>query len=450
MITTLAKRLHGSVVVAANLRGQSRIPFLSRDRIEALRDERVRRVVRHAARAVPFYRDWFTGERLDPRDIRTAADLERLPLLDRSLVRSQPRLFLAESGDAAGALSFLTSGSTGAPAEIWHDRRSLLANIAYGERERLPVVQLSGRFRPKELYAGYETSTFKKVIAFYETNVLMPLRPQRRFVSLNEPVERVAAVAEEERPDVLTGYGGWLDLFFKTVHAKGIMLPPLKLVLYMGEALPHGSRAFIEEHFRVPVLSRYNAVEAFKIGFCCERGGAFHLHEDLCHVRIAGAGGRTVPVGEPGEVVISNLVNRATVLLNYPIGDVAALSPAACPCGRTFRLLAELEGRTEDVLSLAGGSSVHPRSVWEVFKGEPGLLQYQLTQHELQKFELKVATSDEDAFKGVLDRTLPRLRRLLGPGAGIAAVRTGEVRRLPGEKFRAVASRCGQTASSAP
>ena len=67
--------------------------------------------------------------------------------------------------------------------------------------------------------------------------------------------------------------------------------------------------------------------------------------------------------GEQGEVVISNLVNGASVLLNYPVGDVAAMSTAPCPCGRTFRSLSELEGRVEDILPLADGRFVHPLSV---------------------------------------------------------------------------------------
>ncbi len=124
--------------------------------------------------------------------------------------------------------------------------------------------------------------------AFYEENTLLPVRPRRSFVSLLEPIEKIAAIANAERPDVLVGYGGWIDLFFKTIAARGIDLRPPKMVMYMGEALPHGAREYIERRFGIPVLSRYNAVEAFKIGFFCEHRTGFHIHEDLCHVRIVG------------------------------------------------------------------------------------------------------------------------------------------------------------------
>ena len=96
---------------------------------------------------------------------------------------------------------------------------------------------------------------------------------------------------------------------------------------------PHGGREFIEGTFGIPVFSRYNAMEAFKIGFFCEQRSGFHIHDDLCHVRIVGDDGQTLPPGQQGQVVISNLVNRATVLLNYRLGDVASISTARCACG---------------------------------------------------------------------------------------------------------------------
>ncbi len=440
------KKLYGSAVIAANLPGQGRIPFLPREQLEALRDRRIRRMVAYAARSVPYYREMFAREGIDPRQIRGAADLDRLPILDRELVRTQPRLFIAQTPATRNALSFLTSGSTGAPIEVHHDQRSLLANIAFGERERGPVNRACGLFRPKELYVGYETSTFKKVIAFYEQSVLFPVRPQRRFVSLLEPIDKIAAIADAERPDVLVGYGGWIDLFFKTIAARGIKVRLPKMVMYMGEALPHGGRAFIEENFGIPVMSRYNAVESFKIGFFCEERSGFHVHEDLCHVRIVEPDGRTAQLGEQGQVVISNLINRASVLLNYPIGDVGSISDATCPCGRTFKLLSELEGRVEDILPLADGRFVHPRSLWEVFKHDSRVLQYQLTQHELQRFELKLVTEDEPAFQQAFELALPKLKRVLGQDAIIEASRRSEFDRGTGRKFRAVTSLCGRCA----
>ena len=259
-----------------------------------------------------------------------------------------------------------------------------------------------------------------------------------------ESPEAVATIVNAEHPDVLVGYGGWIDLFFRTVAALGIDLHRPKLVMYMGEALPVGGRAFIEEAFDIPVLSRYNAVEAFKIGFYCEQRSGFHVHEDVCHVRVTSPDGQTAAPGEQGSVVISNLLNRASVLLNYPIGDLASMQPGSCGCGRTLNVLSELEGRVEDILPLSDGRFVHPRAVWQVFKADRAVLQYQLLQHEPERFELTLTTLDEPAFHTSLARAMPELVRLLGPSAVIDAKRRNELDGRADRKFRAVASLCGR------
>ena len=341
MIGHLPRKVYGSAVVAAGLRGQRRVAYLPRAEIEARRDRRIRSTVRYAARHVPFYRDYFNRAGIDPRTLRHAGDLEVLPLLDKDLVRAEPELFRADTAAGRNALSFLTSGSTGRPMRVYHDRRSLLLNLPYGERERHPVSVACERFRPTELYVGNETAVIRDLTDFYREHVLMP-PARRRFVSVREPIEAIVELLDRDRPDVLTGYGGWIHRFFQEVAARRLTVRLPKMVMYMAEALPPGGRELIEGRFGVPVYSRYGAAEAFKIGFTCERRGGFHLQEDLCHVRVVRDDGADAAPGEEGEVVLSNLVNRGTVLLNYPIADIGVLSPVPCRCGRTFKLLAAL------------------------------------------------------------------------------------------------------------
>jgi phenylacetate-coenzyme A ligase PaaK-like adenylate-forming protein len=439
----LLKRLGGSLVVMAHLPAQRRIPHLSRRRIEARRDAAVRRIVAYAARTVPHYRELFAREGIDPRGIRGVRELDAMPLLDAEAVRADPERFTSESRRAGDALA-LVSGSVTGPLVLRHDRRSVLANIAYGERERAPVIQLcGGSFRPRELHIGYETSNFRKVLEFYAQNTRLP-RPHRESLSMVAPFEDIVAAINSVRPDLLTAYGGFLDVFFRTVVARGAEIHAPRVVMYVGETLPADRREWIERELGARVMSRYCATEAFKIGYFCEERTGFHLHDDLCHVRVLRPDGRDAAPDEPGEVVISNLVNHGTVLLNYPMGDLAAISSVDCPCGRGHRLLSELHGRVEDMLPLANGEHLHPRAVWSVFKEDPRVLQYQLVQHDLRRFALKLVTADVEAFARSRDRAVQELRALLGGEAEIETTRHVQLGREERErtgKFRAVESR---------
>ncbi len=435
-------------MIAVHLR-ERRVPHWSRERIEARRDARVQRIVRHAARHVPHYRDLFGDIGLNARDIRTVADLRTLPLLDRKQVRNEPRRFLSET--AHHTLPQRTSGSTGTPMEVLHDRSSILANIAYGEREREVVLGLVGAgFRPRELYVGFEGSNFLKVLEFTTANARLPVRPRRRAVAMTEPVEDIIAAINEYEPHVLTTYGSFADELFRRIRAEDIRVALPKVLMYVGETLPTGRRKAIEDEFGIAVLSRYCAVEAFKIAFFCERRTGFHVHEDLCDVQIRRDDGSSAAVGETGEIVLSNLVNFATVLLNYPMGDLGSASAAACPCGRNFGLLSQIEGRIEDLITLPDGQVLHPRAIWAAFKDDRDILQYQFTQTALRRFELKLVTSDPTAFARASRRAERTLRATLGHEIDLRVDAEPELgRRERGErgKFRAVRSQVSRSAA---
>ncbi len=162
-------------------------------------------------------------------------------------------------------------------------------------------------------------------------------------------------------------------------------------------------------------------------------------------MRVRSASGGDAPPGEPGEIVISNLVNYATVLLNYPMGDIAALPDVTCPCGRTHRLMTELQGRREDMLLLPNGEQLHPRAVWAIFKDDRAVLQYQLIQHGIGRFELRMDTSSPEAFAPSADRAQRALAVLVGASADIRITRDGDLGRAERActgKFRMVESRC--------
>jgi phenylacetate-CoA ligase len=134
--------------------------------------------------------------------------------------------------------------------------------------------------------------------------------------------------------------------------------------------------------------------------------------------------------------VITNLVNRGTVLLNYRLGDVARLLPGTCSCGRTFPLLSSLDGRVEDFVRLESGRMLDPRRVWDVVQGHPGVAQYQLVQHAPGRFELRLVTEAAD-FERIAAAVVADLRPLLEQ-AELEATHHSVLEPGPSGKFRAV------------
>lgn len=100
-------------------------------------------------------------------------------------------------------------------------------------------------------------------------------------------------------------------------------------------------------------------------------------------------------------VVISDLTNRAMVLLNYRLGDVATMLPGRCPCGRSLPMISFLEGRRTEWLQSTSGKLVHPQGVRELLRTEVEVWRYQVVQRRPDHFEIAVVTDtcDEERLR---------------------------------------------------
>lgn len=409
---SILERSLASARALAGMRAARRVPYLPRDRVEELRDRRVREQIDHAFTTVPHYRELVERGGLDPRELTAAADLARLPLLEKADLRSTPER-LRDPVAATDGAEFPTSGSTGIPVRVVYDRAALTLNAALGARENAVVQAVCGkRLGIATLRFGHPASTGPQVREANRTVMLTP-RSTSPSLSMQVPFEEAVEAIERIRPDVLTGYGTFFETLFRSIGQPSGLRHRPRAVIYRGTPMSADGRRLIESGFGIKVLARYNAVECFKIGYLCEKGTGFHVHEDVCHVRIVDPDGNTLEPGVDGEVVISNLFNRATVLLNYRLGDIAALATEPCPCGRTSPRLVGLEGRLDEVIQLPNGRRVDPVSVSIAVRGTP-ILQFQLAQLAPDRFELRLVTIGEDAYEQAARAAVPELERLLG------------------------------------
>ena len=428
MVTEFISKAYGTFTVLRQLRAQRRIPYLPREELHALRDRRVRQIVRYAAQTVPYYRDSWREQGIDAADIRCAEDLDRLPLLTKEMVRSEPERFRSTSGLGREALCLTTTGTTAEPLVVYHDQHSLLLAAAYGKRQGDALRTVLGGELPRRIVRlGTEGTATARMAAFIQEKSMMRRPPQVLELSILQPMEEVIEAINDFQPDSISGYGSYIEPLFRTVARQGIQMHLPRLVFYgASEISPSGIR-LIEEEFGVPVMAGYGATEVPNIGFMCEKRSGYHLQVDLVHLRLIDENGASVPQGQVGEVVVSNLYNRGSVLLNYRLGDLAVLSPQRCQCGRTLPTLANLRGRLRDPIYLPDGRFVSHLVADQIFyrqsPREGGeVLQYQLIQWEMDKFELRLATVDRAAFDRVAGPFVEELRRTVGESAAIETV----------------------------
>ena len=462
---TLARRAANIAYVAGTARLERRLPYWPLARIERLQGRRVRSIVAHAYETVPFYRRAMDERGLRPGDVCSADDLAALPIVDARTIRERAEDFASRAYDDGSRETFFTSGSeSGIRRTIYWDSSHVLRGLATAERDRLILTRLAGERRVQtmlrelvgesvggrllrritgdaaehqriSIFPGDSASRTMRVI--WSDQTLIPAHPpHHHFLRPQMPFELVAERMDEIRPRIAFSFGSYADQFFRWLADRGARIALPRVWMYTGDRLSPEGRRLAEERFGCLVYSVYSAMEAHRMGIQCERREGFHLNVDLFDVRLVDEEGASVPPGEPGDIVVSNLANRAMVLLNYRIGDRGVLDPSPCPCGRTLPLLATLEGRRSEVLRLSDGREISSLSVESAFSDElSSALEVQFVQRADGELEWRIVPFERVDPVELEARVEEKARRVFGNGTRIALEFVDAIPRTAQGKF---------------
>jgi phenylacetate-CoA ligase len=159
---------------------------------------------------------------------------------------------------------------------------------------------------------------------------------------------------------VLHAIPSYASRIYEVMKAEGV--DPRKdtqlRVLCIG-AEPHSEeqRQRIEQQLGVKAYNSYGISEMMGPGvaFECPEQNGLHIWEDYFIVEIVNPVTlEPVADGELGELVLTTINREAMPLLRYRTRDLTRLLPGQCPCGRTHRRLARLQGRSDDMIILKG------------------------------------------------------------------------------------------------
>ena len=391
---------------------QPEIETMSRKDLEALQLERLQALVKRVYEKIPFYKESFDKAGVKPEDIKTLDDLTKFPFTVKQDMRDAypfglfavPREEVVRVHCSSGTTGTATVvGYTQADLERWGDcfARFLYA-AGCGPESTLQVSYGYGLFTGGlGAHNGGERAGCT-VLPMSTGNTKRQVRLMKDFgvdclcctpsYALN-----IAEVAEEE---------GYNPREFP-IHA-GIL---------GAEPCSEATRAEIEQKLGIQVFDIYGLSEVMGPGVACEceKQHGLHVCEDQFIIEIVDPKTlQPVPDGEWGEVVFTTLCKDCSPLVRYRTRDISRILVGECECGRTFRRMDRIAGRTDDMMILRG-VNVFPSQIEEEIVSFPEIAaQYQLiltTKGTLDHAELRVETVPEFPFDEV--RRLEKLKKYL-------------------------------------
>jgi phenylacetate-CoA ligase len=202
----------------------------------------------------------------------------------------------------------------------------------------------------------------------------------------------------------------------------------LKRALLGAEAWSEAMRERIEDRLKVTATDNYGLSEVMGPGVageCLERRG-LHINEDHFLPEVVDPDSlERVPPGETGELVLTTLTKEAFPMIRFRTGDLTRLIEDPCPCGRVFKRMERVLGRSDDMF-IVRGVNVFPAQVesilYEVVEGEPEYLIVLSREEGLDRAELLVEASSDEFFDEIKKHqaTMESIGRRLESELGVA------------------------------
>jgi len=363
-----------------------RLSHLSRKEIEQFQNKELREFVRHRIPFSPFYRRLFAEKNLGFDDIKTTADLVKLPFTTKEDIAPtkkepkrpinfvlQPNADLLRQYSSKRYLALLalqkacgmnvkarleqlfkpihihfTTGRTALPTPFLYSASDIERLKEAGNR----MLDCFGISRDEIAINAFPYAphlAFWQAFYALNSNGLLSLQTGGGKIL---GTEKIAKAIESMKANVLIAMPGYAYHLLKTAMEEKIRLSSLRHIIFGGERVPEGLRRNIKDLLRIPrlkIMSTYALTEG-KVAWpqCCEQSG-YHLYPDMEFVEIVDKRGERVGEGERGEIVYTSLGWHGSVVLRYKTGDISSLELERCQfCGRTVpRISTAIERSSE-------------------------------------------------------------------------------------------------------
>ena len=394
----------------AYLADYQRDQWLAPEQIAALQWQRLKQLLEHCERAVPYYRQRWREAGIAVADIRSLDDYAQLPVLTKADIRQHFDALQAE-GWHDRVLTKATGGSTGDPLRFGYTRESY---------ERRTAVMWRGydwagsRMGRRTLFVwGGAVGTPHRFQQFKDRvyNAAFARRVLNSFDMTEANMAGYADAIDDYRPQVIVGYVGPLVRLAQWLLDTGRRVAAPQSIIGAAESLHEFQREIIERAFGCPAYNTYGCREFMLIASECERREGLHVNADHLVVELQRRPG--APATEPGEVVITDLFNYGMPFVRYLNGDVATASDHVCSCGRGLPLLQRVDGRLLDAIRTPAGHLLPGEFFPHMLKDVPGLARFQVVQRRLDQLDLSLVRGP-----GFDDSSLAYIRRELAKVVG--------------------------------
>ena len=426
---------------------QPEIECASREQIKSWQDERLVKQVRHVWDNVPAYRKKMEEMGVTPEDIKSSADLHKLPFTSKADLRNNYPDGLVAVPRSKCVRVHATSGTTGKRVmafytqhdiDLWTDCCARAITAVGGSEE--DVCQIA-----------YGYGMFTGGIGLDQGS--------RRVGCLTVPIssgntDRQIQFIRDLGTTILCCTPSYAAYLGESMHEMG-MTPdqiPLKAGIFGAEAWSEEMRQDIQKTMGIKAYDIYGLTELSGPGvaFECSAQSGMHINEDHFIAEIIDPDtGEVLPEGSKGELVFTSIDKEAFPLLRYRTRDICILKREKCSCGRTLVKMCKPMGRSDDMLIIRG-VNVFPSQIETVLLNHGYPANYQIIVGRVKSTDTldvhvemtpEMFTDNVGEIERRQKQLVDGLRAMLGLAAKVTLVAPKSIVRSEGKAVRVIDNR---------
>ena len=347
-----------------------KIEMMTRPELEKLQLKRLKTQVKEVYDKVPFYRRAFKEKGVVPEDIKTLADITKLPFTSKLDFRDNYPFGLTAVPLEQVVRIHSSSGTTGKP---------IIAPYTQGDVDTWAelmarTLATAGVRKDDVMQNAYGYGLFTGGLGFHYGG--------ERLGAIVIPAstgntKRQLLMIQDLGTTVITCTPSYAIILYETAKEMGIDLRETKLRLGVCGAEPWSEqlRNEIEAKMGITAINIYGLTEVMGPGVSveCQHKCGMHIWEDYFLVEVINPQtGEHMPYGQTGELVITTLTKEAQPVIRFRTRDLVSLDPDTCGCGRTMVRMSRVMGRSDDMLVIKG-VNVFPSQIESVLLDVEGV-----------------------------------------------------------------------------
>ncbi len=427
---------------------QEEYETMTRDKLEELQLQRLQQTLQRVYDNVPFYRQSLDEAGISPGDVKSLADLQKMPITVKKDLRDNYPFGLFAAPMEKVVRVHASSGTTGKPIVVGYTKNDINNWADLVSR----AIRMTGGTNKDIVQVGFGYGLFTGGLGLHFGT--------EHFGATVVPISggntaRQLMLMQDFGATILACTPSYALYLAEEIQNAGIdpQSLNLKIGIFGAEPWSERMRDQLESKLNIKAFDIYGLSEVLGPGVsaeCSEKKG-LHIFEDHFIAEIVDPEtGKPLPYGQPGELVITSLTKEAFPIIRYNTRDISVLNVEPCGCGRTHVRMQRVTGRTDDMLIIRG-VNVFPSQIESVLlefgDAEPHYLLVVDRKGSLDNLEIWVELNERffsdkvRALEDLENKMRARILSVLGISARIKFVEPRTIPRSEGKAKRVVDKR---------